>query len=219
MIESRDDMKKYRCKICGYIYDDAKESVKFEDLPEDWTCPWCGAPKSMFELVEEENEKAKEEGRKEQEELPQEDLRDLSLYEKSLICSNLAKACEKEYKEEEQALLEELAEYYKNEAAKINEPFSAVITSLKEDISLLENAMTVANTHQDRGAKRVLTWATKSTNLLNALLKTIEEKGLDYIKNTKIWVCDICGYIYIGEVPPESCPICKVPSFKILEVA
>ena len=44
-------MKKYRCTICGYIYDDAKEDVKFEDLPEDWTCPLCGATKDMFEEI------------------------------------------------------------------------------------------------------------------------------------------------------------------------
>lgn len=50
-------MKKYRCKICGDIYDEAKENVKFSDLPEDWVCPLCGVPKSMFELIEEENEK------------------------------------------------------------------------------------------------------------------------------------------------------------------
>lgn len=47
-------MKKYRCKICGHIYDDAKEKIKFEDLPDDWTCPLCGVPKSMFEEVIEE---------------------------------------------------------------------------------------------------------------------------------------------------------------------
>lgn len=46
-------MKKYRCTICGYIYDDAKEEVKFEDLPEDWVCPLCGVGKDMFEKVEE----------------------------------------------------------------------------------------------------------------------------------------------------------------------
>ena len=42
---------KYRCKLCGYIYDDEKEEVKFIDLPEDWVCPLCGAPKSCFEEV------------------------------------------------------------------------------------------------------------------------------------------------------------------------
>ena len=39
---------KYICNVCGYIYDDEKEEVKFEDLPADWTCPVCGVPKSEF---------------------------------------------------------------------------------------------------------------------------------------------------------------------------
>lgn len=39
---------KYICNVCGYIYDDEKEEVKFENLPEDWTCPVCGVPKSEF---------------------------------------------------------------------------------------------------------------------------------------------------------------------------
>ncbi|HEX9137196.1 MAG TPA: rubredoxin [Nitrospirota bacterium] len=38
----------WRCTICGYIYDDAKEGTKFEDLPDDWTCPVCNAPKDAF---------------------------------------------------------------------------------------------------------------------------------------------------------------------------
>ncbi|MEG2348219.1 MAG: rubredoxin [Clostridia bacterium] len=44
---------KYKCSICGYIYDNEKEDINFEDLPNTWVCPLCGAPKSMFEKVEE----------------------------------------------------------------------------------------------------------------------------------------------------------------------
>ena len=44
---------KYKCKICGYIYDEEVEKVKFEVLPADWTCPLCGVGKDMFEKVEE----------------------------------------------------------------------------------------------------------------------------------------------------------------------
>lgn len=39
---------KYRCTVCDWIYDEEKQGTKFEDLPEDWTCPICGAPKDMF---------------------------------------------------------------------------------------------------------------------------------------------------------------------------
>lgn len=44
-------MKKYRCLMCGHIYDEAKEKVKFSDLPADWTCPMCGASKDLFEEI------------------------------------------------------------------------------------------------------------------------------------------------------------------------
>ena len=44
--------EKYKCIVCGHIYDDAKEEVKFEDLPDDWECPVCGVGKNMFKKVE-----------------------------------------------------------------------------------------------------------------------------------------------------------------------
>lgn len=46
-------MKKYRCLMCGHIYDEEKEGTKFSDLPESWTCPMCGVPKAMFQEMEE----------------------------------------------------------------------------------------------------------------------------------------------------------------------
>jgi rubredoxin len=52
-------MTKYRCVVCGYIYDPAEgdpdnnvsANTPFDKLPEDWVCPMCGAPKSDFEPV------------------------------------------------------------------------------------------------------------------------------------------------------------------------
>lgn len=49
-------MNKYRCDICGYIYDPEKgdpdngiePGTAFEDLPDDWVCPVCGAGKDQF---------------------------------------------------------------------------------------------------------------------------------------------------------------------------
>ncbi len=45
---------KYVCGICGYVYDEEKEGVKFEDLAEDWACPVCRAPKAKFAAQAEE---------------------------------------------------------------------------------------------------------------------------------------------------------------------
>ena len=44
-------MAKYQCSVCGEIYDEDIEKVKFEDLPDDWVCHLCRAPKSAFVLM------------------------------------------------------------------------------------------------------------------------------------------------------------------------
>ena len=44
---------KYKCMVCGHIYDEEKAGVKFADLPDDWKCPICKQPKSKFEPVNE----------------------------------------------------------------------------------------------------------------------------------------------------------------------
>lgn len=206
-------MKKYQCTICGYIYDDAKEKIKFEDLPDDWTCPICGAPKVVFkELKEEPKEEIKEEVNE------QEKLTELSNSQIAYICSNLAKACEKQYLEEEQNIFLKLKNHYLNKAKIQNGNLKDIQNNIDNDIKEFETAMNIADKYQDRGAKRVINWASKSTNMMNVILNNYQEKGIDYIKNNKIWVCDICGFIYIGPTPPETCPICKVPNLKILEV-
>ena len=211
-------MKKYRCTICGYIYDEAKEKVKFVDLPDDWKCPLCGAPKSLFEEVKEEKEEINEEPKVQIIEEVDDDLRELSNYEISLICSNLARGCEKQYLEEEKDLFRELSKYYEDLEEDKTGSLDDVINMINSDINNFSKAMEVFSKYDDRGAKRVVNWANKSTNIMKVVIDTYKEKGIDYIKNTKIWVCDICGFVYIGDNPPKVCPVCKVPSLKILEV-
>jgi flavin reductase (DIM6/NTAB) family NADH-FMN oxidoreductase RutF/rubredoxin len=38
----------YRCTVCGHIYDESKEKIRFNDLPAGWKCPVCGADKKDF---------------------------------------------------------------------------------------------------------------------------------------------------------------------------
>lgn len=53
-------MKKFECTVCGYIYDpevgDPEGGIApgtpFENLPDDWICPVCGADKSMFQEID-----------------------------------------------------------------------------------------------------------------------------------------------------------------------
>lgn len=46
-------MAKYECTVCGFIYDEEKEDKKWDQLPEDWVCPKCGANKSSFKQIAE----------------------------------------------------------------------------------------------------------------------------------------------------------------------
>ncbi len=54
-------MAKYRCTVCNYIYDEDKEGKKFEELPDDWRCPVCNSPKSIFVLLSEKSEEYEKE--------------------------------------------------------------------------------------------------------------------------------------------------------------
>lgn len=53
-------MKKWQCILCGFIYDEAmgiptegiEAGTRWEDVPNGWQCPECGAGKSDFEMVE-----------------------------------------------------------------------------------------------------------------------------------------------------------------------
>jgi rubredoxin len=53
-------MAKYMCILCGFVYDEAEgmpqdniaPGTKWEDVPEDWVCPDCGAMKSEFEMLQ-----------------------------------------------------------------------------------------------------------------------------------------------------------------------
>jgi rubredoxin len=42
-------MAKYVCNVCGWEYDG---DVPFEELPDDYMCPMCGAPKSEFDKID-----------------------------------------------------------------------------------------------------------------------------------------------------------------------
>ncbi len=39
---------KYVCQVCGYVYDEEAEGVKFADLPDDYECPLCSVGKDQF---------------------------------------------------------------------------------------------------------------------------------------------------------------------------
>ncbi len=53
-------MKKYKCTVCGHVYDPAEgdpdsgiaPGTPFEELPDDWRCPICDVTKDMYEPID-----------------------------------------------------------------------------------------------------------------------------------------------------------------------
>jgi rubredoxin len=218
-------MKQYICSVCGYVYDEAKgipasgiaPGTKWEDLPAGWKCPLCGASKSEFR---EAGAPAAAPAPVKSMDAP-DDLKELTALEMSALCSNLARGCEKQYKAEESALFTQLAQYFKAAAAPAEEPDMAKLLALIEQD--LAEGFPAANAAagaepRDRGALRALTWSEKVTRIQKSLLERWQKEGDAMLANTGVWVCTICGFIYIGSEPPALCPVCKVPSWKFEKV-
>ena len=58
--EATTALRTWMCVLCGFVYDESEGSpdesiapgTRWEDVPEDWACPDCGAGKSEFEMIE-----------------------------------------------------------------------------------------------------------------------------------------------------------------------
>ena len=220
-------MKKYECTVCGYIYDEAvgdpdsgiAPGTKWEDVPDDWECPVCGATKDEFEeqTVTESTSPPQKASVKVYDD---EDLRELSANELSALCSNLAKGCEKQYRTEESALFAELAEYYGSKVEKAKDAnLENLMELISQDLSTgYSEANNVISQYSDRGALRALVWGEKVTKILSSLLSRYQKQKGAFLEHTNVFVCEICGFVYVGDEAPEVCPVCKVPRFKIRQI-
>ena len=207
---------KYVCPVCGYVYDEDKEGKPFDELPETWVCPLCGAVKSVFRA----EEAAKEKGVPDTPPHFDKDIRKLSAGELSAVFSNLARGCEKQYKEEEAALFRKLADYFAAVIPDLPDADTAELSRLiRNDLEKRYPAFRAAWTAEnDRGSGRACVWGEKVTGMLDSLMRRLETEGDAFLRGTEVWVCTVCGFIYIGDKAPELCPVCKVPSWKFEKI-
>ena len=209
---------RYLCSVCGYVYDGDREGVPFADLPEGWQCPVCRAAKSAFvpEAPAEEPAAAPPTAA----EAVDHDLLPMSAGELAALCSNLARGCEKQYKGEEAALFRQLADYFT--AADPAEPEGdpeGLEALLRRDLeTLYPAARQAAAARGDRGTLRVCTWGEKVTNMQLSLLRQYRQAGEALLRGAAVWVCSVCGFLYIGDAPLDLCPVCKVPAWKFEKI-
>ena len=147
-------------------------------------------------------------------------MEELSIGQLSVLCSSLARGCQKQYKFKEEQEFKKLANYFakitqKPDEYEVEKLTEMIMTDSKENYKNVEK---VAKEKNDRGALRAKTWGEKVTMILGALMQRYSVSGEKLLEDTKIWICTTCGFVYIGDNPPEKCPICKVPSTKFEEV-
>lgn len=213
-------MGRDRCGICGYVYDEQKgipelgidPGTKMGDLPLDFACPVCGTNQESFEPEKDVFNAAAKEARK-----TQQSEEGMSFAGMSVLFSNIAKGCEKQYKTQEKELFMQLSDYYKQKAGQKKAADLEKISSLlDEDLSnKYESASAIAIKHADRGALRASVWGEKVAKIQSSVIKRYKKQGDALLSSTNIYVCDICGFIHIGDDAPDICPVCKVPKFKI----
>ena len=209
---------KYICQICGYVYDEDKEKTPFAELPDDWKCPICKASGSEFKRNEDEDNTNKQMAATS---VPPEEIKltELSAGQMAALCTNLSRACEKQYKAKEAKQFAELAEYFAAiEPTLPNANLENMIAMLNWDISTYPGTRAQADADHDRGAARSLVWGEKVSRMLASLLERYQAEGEKMLSGTKIWLCTACGFVYIGDTAPEQCPVCKVPDWKFEEI-
>ena len=146
--------------------------------------------------------------------------KELSAMEMSVICSNLARGCEKQYLSRQMEDFQKLAEFFRSKAEPVQEASTQKLLELiEQDLSVgYPYGHAVAGEKPDRGALRCQVWSEKVTRMLQSLLERYEQEGDKMLENTGVWVCTVCGFVYVGDAPPELCPVCKVPSWKFEKV-
>lgn len=207
---------KFTCCICGYVYEEEKEGVPFNELSLDWTCPSCGAQKAMFDSVKvEQPEPSAAEGVSPD---VHHELKKLSAGALSLLFSNLARGCEKQYRPAEQKQYLEIAGFFASLARK-EKAEGDLASIVSENLSGVYNdAEASASAAGDRGALRARLWSYKVEMIARTILSRYEKEGEKMLENSSVWVCSVCGFVFIGKSAPALCPVCKVPSWKFDKV-
>jgi rubrerythrin len=206
---------RYICQICGYVYDDIKEKLPFDQLPEGWKCPLCGATKQDFapERPKEPTTGKDAAAGAEAERKP------LSAGQLAALCSNLARGCEKQYKPEEAKLFRELADYFAAHTPPVSDATVEGLASLlRSDAESYAGVRAAADAAPDRGAARVCVWGEKVTRMLSSLVDRYLREGEAMLAGTDVWICTVCGFVWVGGEAPPLCPVCKVPDWKFEKI-
>ena len=208
------NMKKYRCKVCGYIHEG--------ELTEDFKCPICKQPASVFEEVKEEKKSEnKYAGTKTEKNLMEAFAGESQARNKYTYFAEIAK----------REGYEQLAEIFLSTARNEQEHARLWFDALGHIGNTAENLLAAAEGENyewtdmyDRFAKdaedegfpelaekfrKVAAIEKSHEERYRALLKNVEMQRV-FDKGVQVmWECRVCGHLVVGPKAPEVCPVCN----------
>lgn len=218
IINRKDDtkMSKWKCKICGYIYEG-------ETLPENFTCPICRQPASAFEKIEEAPVQSgnKYAGTQTEKNLQAAFAGESQARNKYTYFSDVAK---REGYEQIAALFLQTAENEKAHARLWFEELNGVGDTAQNLLHAAEGENYewtdmydgFAKTAEEEGFpelaarfRLVAAIEKRHEERYRALLRNVETAQVFEKSEVKVWECRNCGHIVVGTAAPEVCPTCN----------
>lgn len=209
-------MVKYRCTICGYIYEG--------ELPEDFVCPLCKQPASVFEKIEEEapaESKNPYAGTKTEKNLMEAFAGESQARNKYTYFANVAS----------REGYDQLAEIFLKTARNEQEHARVWFEELGNIGTTAENLAAAAAGENYEWTDMYDCMAKEADEegfhdlaerfrKVGAIEKAHEERYLALLNNVEMqkvfekseetmWECRVCGHLVIGKKAPEVCPVCK----------
>lgn len=135
-----------------------------------------------------------------------------------VILSNLKKAAEKQQKSELTELFGRLSSDYDKGLSDVKD-FSGLKTLIEADLAdKYKELQVVAESAGDRGTLRAIRWGEKVTAIQKSLINRYASKGEAVLEGKNLYVCEACGFIFLGDNVPEICPVCKAPASRFTKV-
>ena len=209
-------MNKWKCKICGYIYEG-------ETLPEDFTCPLCKQPASSFEKLEQAPAKggSKYAGTQTEKNLEAAFAGESQARNKYTYFSTVA---QQEGYEQIAALFRQTADnemahakLWFEELGGLGDTAHNLLHAAEgENYEWTDMYDGFAKTAEEEGfpelaAKFRLVAAIEKRHeeRYRALLRNVETAQVFEKSEVKVWECRNCGHIVVGTAAPEVCPTCR----------
>ena len=205
-------MEKWRCTVCGYIHEGP--------LPEDFTCPRCRKPASVFEKIEEPKSGSRYAGTKTEQNLREAFAGESQARGKYTYFAQVA----------QREGYEQLAEVFRKTARNEQEHARLWFEALGGLGSTADNLLAAAEGENyewtdmyDRFAKDAeeegFPELAEKFRKVAAIEKSHEERYRRLLKNVEMqqvfekgeltmWECRVCGHLVMGKKAPEVCPVC-----------